>query len=409
MLQNAERQLFFDDARRRVTCKRTLATLELDPTSYWYLRSSSGEIATGYSIPSRDYVESLKEAMAAAGVQLEETSTYVNSDWPLQVPILHIIKNCNSPCIMCDCWKTKQKEHLKRSELKPLLKKIYELGARRVMLSGGEPLLHPELAGIINDCREHRLAVELNTNGLLLPKREWLFTAKVGKLAISLDGAGADQYEFYRGIDKRTSVLKAAARFKECSPDTSINLRVTLTADVLRERGYIKQIAQLNFVDFVSFSPADTQSPSFARGAIAKHRSADLIKAMLPEPDEIEQLLMEYGPGGELGQEVDCLFEQKKISWNSLDFSRCLKFYYFSCHLDMECFSNATCLFPENSFLLDYDGSFRSCFYADSFGNLKGLNDVDWELSGRREKLERDGKCRTCRGKVFCSTDDTIV
>ena len=27
----------------------------------------------------------------------------------LHTPIVHIIQNCNSPCVMCDCWKTRGK------------------------------------------------------------------------------------------------------------------------------------------------------------------------------------------------------------------------------------------------------------------------------------------------------------
>src|SRR5213593_4378688 len=85
-------------------------------------------------------------------------------------PILaHIIpvRRCNLSCTYCNEYDDISKpvptaEMLRRIDL------LAALGTTAVHLSGGEPLLHPELDTIIRRIREHGMLAGVLTNGYLL-------------------------------------------------------------------------------------------------------------------------------------------------------------------------------------------------------------------------------------------------
>ncbi len=84
--------------------------------------------------------------------------------------ILDILRGCNARCAFCY---NLEKPHFKpveviRAELDELCR-LRRLQA--VMVSGGEPMLHPELLEVLRMVREKRLVAILLTNGILLDSR----------------------------------------------------------------------------------------------------------------------------------------------------------------------------------------------------------------------------------------------
>src|SRR5215510_3990576 len=108
-----------------------------------------------------------------------------------RLPILvHIIpvRRCNLSCTYCNEYDDSSKpvptaEMLRRIDL------LAALGAAAVHLSGGEPLLHPELDTIIRRIRKHGMLAGLLTNGYLLniERIERLNGAGLDYLQISVD------------------------------------------------------------------------------------------------------------------------------------------------------------------------------------------------------------------------------
>jgi len=72
--------------------------------------------------------------------------------------------------------------------------KLGEFGTSVITISGGEPLLHPELDEIIRRIRENRAVAGMITNGyLLVPDRiERLNRAGLEWLQISIDNVNPD-------------------------------------------------------------------------------------------------------------------------------------------------------------------------------------------------------------------------
>src|SRR5438445_13537968 len=91
---------------------------------------------------------------------------FLATDHPL---LAHLIpmRRCNLACEYCNEYD----DFSKPVPLELMFKrvdKLGELGTSVVTISGGEPLLHPELDAIISRIRHHGMVAGLITNGYLL-------------------------------------------------------------------------------------------------------------------------------------------------------------------------------------------------------------------------------------------------
>jgi MoaA/NifB/PqqE/SkfB family radical SAM enzyme len=94
---------------------------------------------------------------------------------------------------------------------------LAKLGATLIMISGGEPLLHPELEKIIARIRHHGRIAGMITNGyLLMPDRiQRLNDAKLDHLQISIDNVMPDDVskKSLKVLDKKLQMLAEHADF----------------------------------------------------------------------------------------------------------------------------------------------------------------------------------------------------
>lgn len=126
------------------------------------------------------------------------------------------IRRCNLACAYCN-------EYDKTSEPVPLpsmLRRIDRLAALRtacVTLSGGEPMLHPELDTILAHIRGHGMITGLITNGFYLsPDRiRRLNAAGLEYLQLSIDNVNPDNIsqKSLKTLDRKLQHLAAHARF----------------------------------------------------------------------------------------------------------------------------------------------------------------------------------------------------
>lgn len=77
------------------------------------------------------------------------------------------LKNCNLHCSYCDTrWACEDNCEFKEMSEEEILNQIRSFGVRRVTLTGGEPLLHPEIHILLERlCKEEDLEIEIETNG----------------------------------------------------------------------------------------------------------------------------------------------------------------------------------------------------------------------------------------------------
>jgi len=144
----------------------------------------------------------------------------VHTAHPLLVQIIPI-RRCNIDCGYCNEY-DKVSDPVPTPILERRIDKLHELGTSVVAFSGGEPMLHPELDGLIRHIRRRGMMAGLITNGyFLVPKRiHELNDAGLDFLQISIDNVEPDEVskKSLRLLDKKLQHLKEHAAF-----DVNIN------------------------------------------------------------------------------------------------------------------------------------------------------------------------------------------
>ena len=144
----------------------------------------------------------------------------VHTAHPLLVQIIPI-RRCNIDCGYCNEY-DKVSAPVPTDVMRRRIDKLHELGTAVVAFSGGEPMLHPDLDGLIRHIRSRGMLAGLITNGyFLVPKRiKELNAAGLDFLQISIDNVEPDEVskKSLRVLDKKLQDLQAYADF-----DVNIN------------------------------------------------------------------------------------------------------------------------------------------------------------------------------------------
>jgi MoaA/NifB/PqqE/SkfB family radical SAM enzyme len=134
-------------------------------------------------------------------------------------PVLaHIIpiRRCNLACTYCNEFDDFSKP-VPIDEMYARIDKLGALGTSVVTISGGEPLLHPELDDVIRRIRANGMIAGLITNGyLLVPERiRRLNRAGLEWLQISIDNVKPDDVSMksLKVLDKKLELLAEHAEF----------------------------------------------------------------------------------------------------------------------------------------------------------------------------------------------------
>jgi len=138
-----------------------------------------------------------------------------STDRPLLAHIIPI-RRCNLACTYCNEFDDFSKP-IELDTMKARIDYLARLGTNIVTLSGGEPLLHPELDEIIAHMRTHPIIVGMITNGYLLTadRIQRLNRAGLDHLQISIDNVMPDDVskKSLKVLDKKLQLLAEHADF----------------------------------------------------------------------------------------------------------------------------------------------------------------------------------------------------
>ena len=127
---------------------------------------------------------------------------------PLNTIYFYLTEGCNLRCR--HCWIAPEYEPsgvscatLPLATFDSIIAEAKPLGLTSVKLTGGEPLLHPQMAEILDHIRAADLRVMVETNGVLCTPE---LARQDGRLqdsgvSVSLDGADAPTHEWMRRVD----------------------------------------------------------------------------------------------------------------------------------------------------------------------------------------------------------------
>src|ERR1700682_5723253 len=140
---------------------------------------------------------------------------FASTDHPL---LAHIIptRRCNLACEYCNEYDDFSKP-VPTEAMFQRVDKLAALGTSVITISGGEPLLHPELDEIIHRIRKRGMIAGLITNGYLLvaDRIERLNRAGLEWLQISIDNVTPDEVskKSLKVLDKKLELLAEHADF----------------------------------------------------------------------------------------------------------------------------------------------------------------------------------------------------
>lgn len=147
------------------------------------------------------------------------------------IVVWNITRTCNLRCIHCyaDSHAERYPGELSWEQCCAVIDDLADYKVNALLLSGGEPLLHPQLPQLLERATERGLKVTISTNGTrITPDLARLFKKLgVAYVGISLDGIGA-VHDKFRGVQ---GAFEGAIRgFRLCEEvGQKTGLRLTLT------------------------------------------------------------------------------------------------------------------------------------------------------------------------------------
>jgi MoaA/NifB/PqqE/SkfB family radical SAM enzyme len=135
------------------------------------------------------------------------------------VLLVHIIpiRRCNLSCAYCNEYDDFSKP-VPTAEMKRRIDLLAAMGTSVITISGGEPLLHPELEEIIRHIRGHGIIAGMITNGYLLTAEriQRLNRARLDFLQISIDNVVPDEVskKSLKVLDQKLVLLAEHADFQ---------------------------------------------------------------------------------------------------------------------------------------------------------------------------------------------------
>ena len=160
----------------------------------------------------RRQLKSVSRAIHGAGKIM---GAYLSTDHPLLAHIIPI-RRCNLACKYCNEYDDFSKP-VPTDVMFRRVDRLGALGTSVITISGGEPLLHPELDHIIARVRQQGIVAGMITNGYLLVREriERLNRAGLEWLQISIDNVNPDDVskKSLKVLDKKLQMLSEFAEF----------------------------------------------------------------------------------------------------------------------------------------------------------------------------------------------------
>src|SRR5581483_8873025 len=151
-----------------------------------------------------------------------------NQTLALPLLIYYPTARCNSRCVSCDWWRADGRDDLSLEEIRALVDQLPALGVRRVVFSGGEPLLRRDVYEIADLFTARGIRLFLLTAGLFLERDAARVAPRFDEVTISLDGHTNALYQQIRGVDALTLVERGVAKLRAAAPRLPIRARSTL-------------------------------------------------------------------------------------------------------------------------------------------------------------------------------------
>jgi Fe-coproporphyrin III synthase len=311
----------------------------------------------------------------------------------LPILILFPHSRCNCRCLMCDIWRARGKEEIAAAEVERWLPEWRALGVERIVLSGGEALLHSHLRDFCAPLRRAGIGITLLSTGLLLARDASWLVRYCDDVVVSLDGP-REVHDRIRNLPRAYDKLaEGVAAVRAAGPEVTVSGRCVVQRGNCRELRATVAAAREIGLDRISFLAADVSSEAFNRpGGWDRERAAAVALAAEDLPfleAEIEAIEENDFAGGFIAE------TRQKLKSRLHD--------YFAALLGSRDFPAVECNAPWVSSVIEADGTVRPCFFQPPLGNVRETGSFAAVLNSpaavawrRGLDVARDAICRRC-------------
>ena len=312
----------------------------------------------------------------------------------LPILALSVHSACNCRCVMCDIWKANaDKREISLEALERHVDAIRSLHVQRVMLTGGEPLLHQNLWVLCRLLQDLRVHITLVTTGLLIEQHAADIARVVDTVVISLDGDRQTHDAIRRvkgGFDR---IAKGVMALRIRNPAAHLIARSVLQRDNFRSLERTIAAAHDMGFDELSFLAADVTSTAFNRPV--PWSDARVAEVVIGRDDLVE---LEAAIDRAVAEQPH-LFRNGFVAGGRRSLDRILQ--YYMAMAGRAALPLVQCNAPWVSAVLEPDGNLRPCFFQPAYGAVTGdlagvLNSPQAIAFRRTLDVERDATCRRC-------------
>jgi radical SAM protein with 4Fe4S-binding SPASM domain len=299
----------------------------------------------------------------------------------LRLVTLQLTKHCNLKCIHCyidaDC---KQKGIMEEKVFNKIVQELREMDPVEVVITGGEPLLHPNIYEYCRKLYENEIPFSIFTNGMLIDEE---FVDKIKELypisvQVSIDGVTKDINDKIRGEGTYRQSLKGISLLRKAG------IRVTISS-VLNRVNYEQYRLFPEFVKSLGASNFNvTEIMCSGRG---ENRELHLSKEEVLEAQSYYTRYRINNKEPQFG-EIRLIPSDSKVHKTSL------------------------CSAGRNSIFIDYEGNIHPCQTFPSGFNCGNITQTPleqiWNASQilkqvRSYTLDSIEQCSSCEIKGYCS------
>jgi len=283
----------------------------------------------------------------------------------LPILALSVHSACNCRCVMCDIWKANsEKREISADDLARHIDDIRALRVQRVMLTGGEPLLHRNLWALCGQLQALRIRITLVTTGLLTEPHAAEIARSIDTVVVSLDGDQAvhDDIRRVRGGFERIARGVSALRAQHPPPRL-------IARSVVQKKNYAtlhETIAAAHRMGFdeISFLAADLSTPAFNR---TEPWTAERLAEVTIAGEDLDRLDQSIAHAV---TESSDLFDNGFVAGGRDSIDR-IRLYYLALAGRAE-LPRVQCNAPWVSAVMEPGGSLRPCFFHDVYASAAG-------------------------------------
>jgi len=152
--------------------------------------------------------------------------------YPLRMVAWELTRNCNLSCVHCRASAASgpYEGELSTEECKRIIDDILSFSQPTVILTGGEPLLRPDIFEIIEYGNNRGLRMVIALNGTLLDEAaaKRLKASGIKRVSLSLDGKDRQGHDNFRGVDGSFEAVTRAAQILD-QADLPFQINTTVT------------------------------------------------------------------------------------------------------------------------------------------------------------------------------------